>query len=220
MPIFENARGRRLEIQLPDTEWAELQKAVVEYRTLQRERKVAGHRLDSLERDRQKAVETDKQALSKWLRDQSGPEPKANAAEKVAKEIEACKRRYDALDLALDTAGVELIDLVDEHRKEWLEEVEVSLEASRGRYEEAVEALHEARVAMSREFALRRWITQFPDVVSFRTVVPVVRTLPSLNGDPYLWDQVRAALIEDANPPARVVVPLGGTTTESYTQAT
>jgi len=220
MPIFEGHGGSRLDIALPDTEWPKLQEAVTEYRTLQRERKVAAHRLDALHAQRQRAVESDKQALAKWLRDKKGAEPKAGAAEKIEKEIEACKRRYDALDVALENAEVELIDLVDEHRREWLAQVDEALEAAKERYEEALDAFSKTRVAMAREFALRRWVDQFPDQASFRMVVPSVRNLPGLSGDPYLWDQVVAALLADAHPPVPVVIPFGAAATESLRQAT
>ena len=67
---------------------------------------------------------------------------------------------------------------------------------------------------MSRQFALRRWVDQFPDQASFRMVIPGVRNLPGLSGDPYLWDQVVAALRADANPPVPVVIPFGAAATE------
>jgi hypothetical protein len=220
MPIFETHSGTRLDVALPNTDWPELQKAVDEYRNLQRERKVAAHRLDSLQTDRHRAVEADKHALAKWLRDQKGPEPKANAAEKIEKEIEACKRRYEALDVALENAEIELLDLVDEHRSAWLAQVDESLEAAKEEYEKAIDALSEARVAMSREFALRRWVDQFPEQATFRAVVPPVRGLTSLNGDPYPWDQVVSALLDDATPLVPTLIPWGAAATEALRQAT
>jgi hypothetical protein len=220
MPIFETHAGSRLDVVLPNTEWPELQKAVDEYRELQRERKVAAHRLDALQTERHRAVESDKLALAKWIREKKGQEPKANAAEKIDKEIEACRRRYEALDVALEEAEIELIDLVDAHRSEWVAEVDEALEASKEAYEQAISAMTETRSVLAHQFALRRWVDQFPDIASFRMAVPPVRGLAAVNGDPYQWQQVVAALLADANPPVPTVIPWGAAATEALRQAT
>jgi hypothetical protein len=220
MPIFETHSGTRLDIALPNTDWPELQKAVEEYRELQKERKVAAHRLDALATEQHKAVERDKQELARWMRDKKGPEPKANAAEKVEKEIVACRRRYDALDIALEEAGIDLIHVVDEHRDEWTAEVAGRITAAMEKFEEALDVVVDARTALAREYALRRWVENFPEQASFRLGVPSVRSLTSPSGDPYMWDQVVAAIRRDAEPATPTVIPWGAAATQALRQAT
>jgi len=119
MPIFETSTGSRFDLLLPHTEWPELQRAVAEYQFLLNERKAAGYRMGALVQEQERAIRKDLDALKKTLLE-GGEDPGAKHEAKAKKEAEAAKRRYDALDLALEDAEVKLIEIVDAHRDEWL----------------------------------------------------------------------------------------------------
>lgn len=210
MALFETATGSRIEVRLPDVEWDELRAAVEQYRAHTRERRAVAARIDVLEREKDAAIRKDLEALAQALRD-SKPDPGAKAEEKVKKELEAARRHFEALNLMLDDAEERLLEVVDEHKDDWIEEVQSELAEHRAAYEQAIETLRTTRAVVASKHSLVRWLTNFPDQASFRDVVPPVRRLESPNGDPYLWDEVIAALHNDANPqPQReIVVPWG-----------
>src|SRR5262249_47694897 len=119
----------------------------------------------------------------------------------IEREIEACRRRFEALDFAIEEAENELSDVVDAHRKEWLSELDEKITTARAEYAAAIETLSTARVTLAKELSVRRWIAAFPVPAVFRMQVPGVPQLVSPNGDPYFWEQVVAALMDDATPP-------------------
>jgi hypothetical protein len=222
MPIFETVSGSRLDLVLPDTEWPELQKAVSAYRDLFKEKRVAAARLGTLNDERVKALEADRAALAKAIRTGKA-DPGSDAVEKIDKEIEVCKRRYEALDVAIEDVEMELLDVLAEHREAWLEDVEKSVATASRRYEKTIEPLNKARLELAQARSLRRWLTNFPETEhSFREVIPSVRNLMAPSGDPYGWAQVVAALQADAIPPEAqaIVIPWGRAADASLRRAT
>ena len=219
MPVFETSVGTRLEIVLPDTEWPELQEAVDEYRKLQAARKAAAGELDKLTNDLGRAVQQDRAAHAAAIRE-GKPDPGGKAVEKIEKDIIACKRRYEALDVALEDAEIELLDVRDKNNERWLEEIDGSLGQVREEYEGAIDALVEKRLALARSQSLRRWVVNFPAQASYRFVVPGVRKIVSPNGEPYFFNEIESALRADANPPQPVEIPWGMAATKSLRQAT
>jgi hypothetical protein len=200
MPVFETGSGSRLELLLPHTKWPELEQVVMEYQVLLQKRKAAGFRVGTVEREREQAIRKDLEALKKALVEGT-EDPGPKHEDKAKKESETAKRRYDALDLALEDVEVKLIDVVDAHRDDWLAEVVTSEEEARVGYEEAIEALSVARARLSRQRALKSWLTQFPDQPSYRVGFPYLRKLTAPHGDAYPWEDVVEALRFDANPP-------------------
>jgi hypothetical protein len=196
MPAFEAGRGRLL-LDLPQTEFSELQDASDAYTTLVRERKVTQRRRASLRTERERAIERDRKALAKAIA-QGKPDPQDKTVERIDKEIRACDRRLEALEVAIDDAEVALIAVVDENRQEWVEAEQGGLNALLDDYLEAIDALAEVRSRVSSAHALIRWLHGFPETEStFRTAAGLVLSLRAANGEPYTFDQVVEAMRED-----------------------
>jgi hypothetical protein len=219
MPVFETSTGSRLDLMLPHTSWPELQRAVAEYQYLLKERKAAGYRVGALVHEQERAIRKDLDALKQTLL-KGGEDPGAKHEAKVKKEAEAAKRRFDALDLALEDAEMKLIDVVDDHRDEWLAEIEETQEKARTEYEEVVETLNRLRARLTRQRSLKNWLTNFPEQPSFRIGFPHLRNLTAPSGDPYAWEHVIDALRKDANPPQAVPNPLGPPNPQPLTRVT
>jgi hypothetical protein len=201
MPVFETARGGRLDLALPHTRWKELEEAVDAYEKLKRERKVTNSRLAGLTREREKAIEADRRALAKAIKE-GKRDPGNKAIERIEKEIQACNRRLEALEEALDDAEGDLIAVVDEHREAWVEEAEAAHLEAREAYAEAVEELSLSRTVLAERFSLYSWVKHFPDeelgTLSYRVRDSYLPGLLASWGDPYTFTDVLVALREDA----------------------
>lgn len=129
----------------------------------------------------------------------ASPDPGEKRVEKIEKEISACKRRLEALEVALDDAEDDLLAQVDEHRDEWASEVEAELEEAREEYAKAVESLSVVRHKVSAKYALLRFVRLFPEEeTSYRIRGSYVASLKAPHGEPYLFDAVIQALTQDA----------------------
>jgi hypothetical protein len=212
VPLLDNGRGSRVQIEVPHTKWAELEEARGVYDSLLKERKVTTQRRGALIKDRDSAIERDRVALAKAIKD-GGADPGDKHVEKIEKEIAACTRRLEALEIALDDAEAELIDVVDTNRDSWAEQVEETMGAAYEEYAKVVESLIEKRTAISRSWALARWVRFFPDgELSYRPRFSLVAALQAPHGDPYTFDQVLDALRTDAQKPESIeprVIPWG-----------
>jgi hypothetical protein len=198
VPMFETRSGRRLELDLPRTEWKELEEVRDDYEALKKERRVTETRLRSLRGERERAVFADRAALADAIRE-GKPESTGTKVEKIEKEIVACEHRLEALELALDDAEDDLLAQVDEHRDEWGSDVETGLEAAREQYAEAVESLAAARAKVSAHYALLRWVRLFPEEeMGYQVRSSYVRDLKAPHGEPYLFDVVVQSLRDDA----------------------
>ena len=147
------------------------------------------------------------QALAKAIREGKGEEAVAAKVEKetarIDKEEGACERRLLAIEEALDSAELDLIEVVDANRETWLGETEAKVDAAYDEYRSSVAVLAEKRGALSRVHALRSWLSGFPDnVESYKVGQGVLPKLRGQNGSPYAVQQVIDALTEDANPAA------------------
>lgn len=207
-------RGTRIIQSLPsDTAWPELDELSARYRELIKEERVRNERIRTLEEQREGAIRRDTQAMAAQLRQGKTAKPDSSAVEKVEKEIGETRRELEAYDLAIDECEAELVDLVEAHKQEWLEEVEGRLAASRGIYRETIDKLDGARWSVAGVLALRRFLNGFPEdgTKSYLVLQSPLRDLRAPHGDPYHWDKVIAALhadTEDPEPPKEVV--LGG----------
>jgi hypothetical protein len=224
MPVFETSGGARIEISLPRTKWTEFEEAAEAYRQLLRERKVTSTRLRSLVNSREKAIVKDRAALAVAIRE-GKPDPGDKTVEKIEKEMQACKRRLEALEHALDDAESDLVAVVDDHRDGWLPETEEALAKAREEYAERVEEVAKARARVSAAWGLAHWLRHFPNeevgAISYRVRSSLVPPLKSQNGDPYPFETVISALRDDAQPaPATPpVIPWGASATEMLANA-
>ena len=162
-------------------------------------------RLSSLQRrGREAAQEQDAIALAEAI-EEGKEEPKTNNVEQIDKEIAACERRVAALEIVVDNLEQSLIAVVDEHRDEWVEEVDAELTADFEMYGDAIEAVASARAHISQKFGLRRWLHGFPETnpVYAEGGSSVVVALKAMHGDPYTFTQVIDALRQDAQTVSR-----------------
>jgi len=211
MPVFETPGGSRLQLSLPQVDWPELQEAANSYTTLMKERRVTSVRLGQLHAERDRAIEADRAALGKAIKE-GKPDPGDKNVEKIEKEIRACNRRLEALEHALDAAESDLIDVLDEHRDEWLGEVGESVATAQAQYAEAIEAVAQASQSYAAAITLRNWIRSFPEEeTSFRVRERFLPRLRNANGSAFYLSDVLTALREDAQPhePGQIVVPWG-----------
>src|SRR5215211_69389 len=139
MPVFETNSGHRLQIQLPrHAPWDELKEAREEYERLMQERRVTNRRLGALMRERDSAINRDRMALAQAIKEGKA-EPGDKNVQQVEKEVAACRRRIEAIEIALDDAEQALIDVVDEYRDDWIEETEPTLDEAYAAYADAIE---------------------------------------------------------------------------------
>lgn len=196
--MFETGSGRALQIELPQTGWDELEAVRTAFEELRKERRVTSTRLASLQSERERAVMKDRDALAQAIR-KGKADPGGKAVEKVEKDIAACTRRLEALEVALEDTERDLIAVVDEHRDEWAGEAEDHLADARAEYAEAVESLARAYGRVSAAHALVRWARLFPEgETSFRVRGAQLESLKAPHGGPYLLDEVIAGLRDDA----------------------
>ena len=210
MPIFETPGGSRLQLALPQSDWPELQEASDAYATLLKERRVTSSRLGQLRTNRERAIAADRAAFGKTIRE-GKPDPGDKNVEKVEKEIRACNRRLEALEHALDAAETDLLDVIDEHRREWGEELDATVAQARAKYAEAIEAVATASNAYSQALAMRNWVKHFPEgETTYRVRERFLPRLVNQNGSAFYVGDVLAALGDDATPQEEpAIIPWG-----------
>jgi hypothetical protein len=198
MPAFEAGVDGRMVLSLPGTDFPELSEASEAYQRILQERTVTQKRLTSLQRDREAAIEKDRVALAKAIA-AGDPDPQDGKVVKVEKEIAACERRLQALEIALDDAEAHLIVTVDDNRAAWVEQARSSLEDELYAYTQSVEALAASRFEVALASSLLAWLSGFPETESsFRPRAQFVAHLPGPHSDPYLFADVIEALRKDA----------------------
>lgn len=197
MAAFETGRGTRVFLQLPSTEWPELQKAKEAYEERRAKQRAAQQRLGSLRGKREKAIHADRVALAEAIKD-GKDDPGDKAVEKIDKEMLEVNRLLEALDIALDDGELDIINVVDEHRDDWHGEANEKLDSAYEKYAEAVETLASAADAVFEAWALFRWTKNFPESNIYRARPGYVLGLEAPHGDPYAFHQVIDALRQDA----------------------
>lgn len=196
MPL--NDRGSLTPFRLPPESkaWDELKNPAAEYRKLVSDRHLAYTRLGTLENDRRRAIERDRLALAKALRE-GGKDPGDKAVEKIDKDMANTRRIIEALEIAIDEAEQELIGVVDDHQLAWLEDVDAELDADAQEYLTKVDEMEAARTKLTESVALKRFLNTFPEH-GYTPGHWSVFGLIGQSGDPYRWDQVTEALRRDA----------------------
>lgn len=206
MASFENARGRRIRLELPEVEeWPELTAAVAAYRKLLEERRLAGIRLGSLEADRARSVELDKRDYGKAIRE-GKPDPGTKRTDKIDRDMADTRRRLEAIEFAISDAEGELVEVVEEHRADWIADADRRIGATRAEYGQAVEQAMSAHQRVAHARALRAWLDGFPAQPSFRVLVPFVDGLRTPAGERYpalaVWDALRQDAGQVSNEPS------------------
>jgi hypothetical protein len=119
-----NARDTLTLFRLPPESdaWDELKGPITEYRRLAADRKLAQQRLGELENSRRRAVEADRLAYAKALREKT-PDPGDKAVKRLDRDMASTRRTIEALEVAIEEAEQELIETVDEHKQDWLKKL-------------------------------------------------------------------------------------------------
>jgi hypothetical protein len=196
MPLNDRGTLTPYRLPPPDRLWAELKEPAAEYRKLIGDRQAAYHRLSSLEDQRTKAIDADRRALAKALRE-GGEDPGDTAVEKIDADMAACRRLIESLELAIDEAESDLMGVVDEHQPAWVKEVDAEVDADAQEYLAAVEHVEAMRTKLAETVALKRFLNTFPEHGYNSSHWPVWGLL-ARHGDPYRWDEVIDALRKDA----------------------
>lgn len=196
MPL--NDRGSITPFRLPPESrvWDELKNPTAEYRKLVSDRHLAYTRLGKLENDRKRAIERDRLALAKALRE-GGEDPGDAAVEKIDKDTANTRRIIEALELAIEAAEQELIEVVDDHKSTWLADVDTELDGDAQEYLAAIEQMEAARTKLTESVALKRFLSTFPEH-GYNPGHWHVFGLIARNGDPFNWGEVVEALRKDA----------------------
>ena len=204
-------RGYYVEITIPDSEaaglkWPELAQAGKEYRRTVAEWKATLIRQRNLEEDRPKAVERDRKALAKAIKE-GGPELGAKNVEKLDMELAACRRRLDAIDDLLAEAEAAVEAAVEAHRDAWAAQAEDEKERARGEALQALEALSERLTMVSKVSRVEYWVRGFPDrKMGAGANLGYAPGLISRNGEPHhltaVIDSLRALLAPAPTVPA------------------
>lgn len=196
MPV--NDRGSLTPFRLPPESkvWDELKEPIAEYRKLVSDRHLAHTRLGKLENDRARAVERDRLALAKALRE-GGDDPGDKAVEKIDTDMANTRRMIEALEIAIEEAEQDLIGVVDDHKSAWLDDVDAELDTDAQEYLAAVAQVEEARTKLTETVGLKRFLNTFPEHGYTAGHWPVFGLIAQ-HGDPFRWDQVVEALRKDA----------------------
>lgn len=197
MPL--NDRGSLTPFRLPPESEApdELKKPVQEYRELLGKRHAAYNRIGVMENKRTKAIEADRLALARALRE-GKDDPGDKSVEKIDKDLKATRRIIESLEIAIEEAEQELIGVVDDNQAAWLEDVDESITADAQEYVAAIEAVETARTKLTESVAMKRFLRSFPEH-GYSPGHWHVFSLISPNGDPFRWDQVIDALRKDVD---------------------
>ncbi len=191
--------GRRIRLDLPDFE--PITKTRTEYEKLTSEIAIAQGALEQLGAKREAARQADTAAYAKALRGGKA-DPGTPKTDAVDAEIVAAQRKLAALVKALDDVEGELIAAIEQHREEWLAEVDETLEQEHTARRQLISELAEARETIVTTSGLRVWLAGFPmKATSVRrgVVLPVAGVL-GRNGEAIAWETIKQALEADLEP--------------------
>lgn len=188
--------GRRIRLDLPA--FAPITKMRTEYEKITSEISVGQGLLEQLGAKREAARQADTAAYAKQLR-AGKPDPGTPKTDRVDAEIVGAQRRLAALQRALDDVEGELVAAVEQHRAEWLAEVDARLEQEHEAKRKLISELATARETIVTTSALRVWLAGFPMRATSvsRGVVPPVAGVLGRNGEPMPFEQIVQALETD-----------------------
>lgn len=203
MPLFENARGTRIQFRLPHaTGWKELDAAKAKHDTLiARERSLYLDRT-RCENERATLATADRQALAQAQYDDPTAQIDANPRiAEVEKEIAELTRQIEAISEAIDKAEQAVIEVVYEHREAWMEDVDPKVDDAYAAYTDALAALVSARADAAEKTSLFFWLRNFDDVepkgMLYSPITDPYVPLDRINGERFRFSEVITALRED-----------------------
>lgn len=196
-------------IQLPPIDHPKVARAADAYRKLGQEQQTLTRQRAKLDAERQQALRADREAYAAALR-AGKDEPSKRAVTPVADRLEQIGRRIDAIDLALDGAFAELVEVARAHRGEWTKRAGADTATRRQAATDAVVAAGVALAAYSEAASREGFALEFPERTKLGGGETFVRGLTSPNGSPYAAGEViaavAAALAPSPAPDARTVL--------------
>jgi DNA repair exonuclease SbcCD ATPase subunit len=171
--------------------WRRIAKAVEKRNRLGAELAKTNERLVLLRNELPQAEQADRAAFAAALA--AGKAEPDRMAEQVAANIAVEERRSEALQTAVQQAESELQKLCEQNRTGWYRDTLAAIGKAHRIYEEAIEAVAQAREGLADEVALADWIRGGVGVS------PIVDTLAAQNGGEALsFSRVLQALNADA----------------------
>lgn len=159
MSIFSRYTGG-YDFQRPDLEgydWPELRDVVARIERLGGELTEATRTARELADSRREAERKDTAAFAEAI--QAGrKDPGEVHTTKLEAQIRRAERRRDALRVALQDLGPEVLSVIEEGRADWLPEVREGLSEATERLEEARRAMQRAEVEQARHRELIAWL--------------------------------------------------------------
>jgi hypothetical protein len=134
-------------------------------RALEKQR-LAGERVQALERELADAEDEDRRTLGEALVD--GTKPPARKTERARTALAEAKAELEALQFAAERAGQVVDRMPTERRREWLSQATRDFEAARGEYERLLGLLAEARERVDEEAGLLDFLIAGQSGVSVR----------------------------------------------------
>jgi hypothetical protein len=171
--------------------WRPVAKAVEKRNRLGAELIKANERLVRLRNELPQAEQADREAFAVALA--AGKAEPDRMSEQVAANIAAEERRSHALQTAVQQAESELQKLCEQNRPNWFRDTLAAIGKAHRTYEEAIDAVAQAREGLADEVALADWIRGGVGIS------PIVDTLAARDGGKALsFDRVLRVLNADA----------------------
>jgi hypothetical protein len=191
--------------------WPKMQKALDEYRRLQRQRTDAMAEQAELRRKRQEAEREDADAHVAAIRAGKG-DPGTPREDAVKAEMQAMERRVKALTGATEQAERELLTVIEAEQPAMLAEAAAAVDERRDGVAAAVEAWAEARTRYDEALAVHEYLRDFPNG-RYKAGGGHMRNRPQAGpfgpGAPSpTYAETLAILRRDAEPPPEQVTPL------------
>jgi hypothetical protein len=154
--------------------WRPIAKAVEKRNRLGRELTDTNGRLVALRGELPQAEQADREAFAVAIAE-GKPEPNRKAKQ-IDANIAAAERRSEALQTAVQQAESELQKLCEQNRPGWYRDTLAAIGRAHRIYQEAIDAVAQAREGLADEVALADWIRGGVGVS------PIVDTLAARNG--------------------------------------
>ncbi|MGI8829261.1 MAG: hypothetical protein ACR2I5_05770 [Candidatus Limnocylindria bacterium] len=175
-------------------ELPELARAVEHLATLRAERRTIREKLEGLANAVRQAEHQDIEAAAAAHR-RGEPDPGSPAAEQVETETAETNRRMTIVTAAIDSATVDLGELIMANRDAWLAKLGGKVTKRREKVRRLAEQWAEGRFELASLQAMSYFLREFPDRSAFR---PIGR---AIHGSKETIDSIMSLLIRDAEGP-------------------
>jgi hypothetical protein len=199
-PLHRNRPRSSVYDALPDLPFRAWQGVCERRARLVTEEQQAERVFNELSARRDEAVRADRAALGAAIA-AGEPEPGDEAVAAVDDEMEAVRRRHEAIGVAIRAVEDELGALLAEHGPEWAEKRAADADTAREEARTTLEAHVDATRRLTVLEAEVRFLRSFPDAKAWKTREPRLPGLVGRNGDPYTRAEVHDALAAALDPP-------------------